>query len=115
MITFVNKRKRMKHRLLYLIFLCTFLLNFSFLQAQSQQTDVEQSNTSQRITVVVNDEHVMTVTNAPANSLLQIFSLVGTKVVEKRVIYNRQDFSLDLPVGYYIVRIGDETHKIIIR
>lgn len=104
----------MKHGLLYL-FLFFFLLILSPLQAQSPKVYMEQYNTSQRILIVVNDNHVMTVTNAPANSVLQIFSLVGTKVAEKRVIYNRQEFTLDLPVGYYIVRIGDQTQKITIR
>jgi len=104
----------MKHGLLYL-FLFFFLLILSPLQAQVQRTYGEQPNTSQRISVIVNDSHVMTVTNAPANSVLQIFSLVGTKVAEKRVVYNRQEFALDLPVGYYIVRIGDQTQKITIR
>lgn len=104
----------MKHGLLYL-FLFFSLLIFNPLKAQNQRTDMVSSSASQHITVVVNDNHVMTVINAPANSVLQIFSLVGTVVAEKRVVYNRQEFALDLPVGYYIVRIGDQTQKITIR
>ncbi len=104
----------MKHGLLSL-FLFFFLLIISPLQGQSPKVYMEQNNTSQRILIVVNDSRVMTVTNAPANSIVQIFSLVGTKVAEKRVVYNRQEFALDLPVGYYIVRIGDQTQKITIR
>ncbi|MBB3186686.1 T9SS type A sorting domain-containing protein [Microbacter margulisiae] len=104
----------MKQSLLYISFILTLFITTN-LQAQNQRQNSMSISASQRMTVVVNEDHVMTVTNAPANSILEIFSLVGTKVAEKRVVYNHQEFALDLPVGYYIVRIGDQTQKIVIR
>lgn len=103
----------MKHHLLYIL-LSSILLIASPIQSQ-QRIAGGLSNSTPRITLVVNESRVLTVVNAPMNALVQIYSLVGSKVAEKRITSNRQEFVLDLPIGYYIVRIGDQTQKITIR
>jgi|YelNatPaOPRAMG01_1025707.scaffolds.fasta_scaffold06560_9 hypothetical protein len=104
----------MKHRLLSIAFVF-FMLITSCLQSQGQRAAGGSSSSTPRISLVVNESKVLTVVNAPMNALVQIYSLVGSKVAEKRITSNRQEFALDLPVGYYIVRIGDQTQKITIR
>ncbi|MGC9151395.1 MAG: T9SS type A sorting domain-containing protein [Microbacter sp.] len=104
----------MKHHLLSVFFII-FMLITSTLRSEMQRAAIGQANNTPRITLLVNDARVLTVVNAPINALVQIYSLVGSKVAEKRITSNRQEFALDLPVGYYIVRIGDQTQKITIR
>ena len=98
----------------FTIFLLSFfLLSASNLAAQTI-TNPEEQEQAQRIGVVVSEKK-MTVYNAPYNTSLKIFSLVGVKVAEFKVTQTRQDFYLDLPVGYYIVKVGEQTFKIAIR
>jgi hypothetical protein len=96
-----------------LFLLSFFLLTGSHLAAQSiAEPDTQEQ--SARVGVVVSEKK-MTVFNAPYNTSLKIFSLVGVKVAEFKVTSTRQDFYLNLSVGYYIVKIGEQTFKIAIR
>jgi hypothetical protein len=96
-----------------ILILSFFVLTASNLKAQSSGSTDDQEQT-QRIGIVVVDKK-LTVSNAPYNAVLKIYSLVGAKVAEYKVTTSRQDFYLNLPVGYYIVRVGDQTVKIAVR
>jgi hypothetical protein len=97
------------------IILCFFLFLLPVPDRLTAQSNTTQSQEmTQRISLSVNDNKV-TVINAPCNSVLKIYSLVGVKVVERKVTLPRQEFTFDLPVGYYIAKIADQTHKITIR
>ncbi|MDP4202343.1 MAG: hypothetical protein Q8861_06590 [Bacteroidota bacterium] len=96
-----------------ILLLSFFLLSASHLAAQTTTYPDTQEQT-QRIGVVVSEKK-MTVFNAPYNTSLKVFSLVGVKVAEFKVTLTRQDFYLDLPIGYYIVKVGEQTFKIAIR
>jgi hypothetical protein len=90
-----------------------FLLIGSHLAAQTTSSPDPQEQTP-RVGVVVSEKK-MTVFNAPYNASLKIFSLVGVKVAEFKVTSTRQDFYLNLSIGYYIVKVGEQTFKIAIR
>ncbi len=55
------------------------------------------------------------VSNAPEGSQIEVFSVVGIKVRAIRVTRPDGEYVLDLPKGYYIVRLGDVVRKIVIR
>ena len=55
------------------------------------------------------------VSNAPEGSQIEVFSVVGIKVRAIRVTRPDGEYVLDLPKGYYIVRLGDVVSKIVIR
>jgi uncharacterized membrane protein len=96
-----------------ILLFCSFLLTANNLSSQNPASHDTQE-ASQRITFAI-VENRMTVFNAPYNAILSIYSLVGIKVVECKITQSRQDVFLNLPVGYYIVKIGDQTSKIAIR
>lgn len=99
---------------LFTIFLVLFVIvttNDLYAQASLSPDTPEQSP---RIGITVSEKKI-TIINAPNNLPIKIFSLVGVKVAEFKVASIRQDYYLDVPVGYYIVKAGEQTFKIAIR
>ena len=96
---------------LFLFFL--FLLITNNLHSQNS-ANRDTQETIQRATLIVS-ENKLTVINAPYNATLKIYSLVGVKVTERKITLPRQEILLDLPVGYYIVKVGEQTYRITIR
>lgn len=64
--------------------------------------------------VNVADNHI-TISDAPANSKLEIYNIVGIKVKEIKIKYPSEEYVVSLPKGYYIIRIGETVRKIVIR
>ena len=65
-------------------------------------------------TEIVAYENRIKISAAPVNSI-EIFSVVGIKVKEIRVSQPDGEYALDLPKGYYIIRLNDVVRKIVIR
>lgn len=57
----------------------------------------------------------LTVNNAVVGSKLEIYSVVGVKVLEIEIKYTSGDYTINISKGYYIVRIGETVRKIVIR
>lgn len=55
------------------------------------------------------------VDNAPIGTKLEVFSVVGVKVLEIEVKYPEGEYALNIAKGYYIVRLGETVRKIVIR
>lgn len=53
--------------------------------------------------------------NLPNDDVLEIYNIMGTKVFNRRVNAGTNEYLLSLPRGYYIVKIGKFTRKIVIR
>ena len=66
-------------------------------------------------TEIVAYENRIKISAAPVNSVIEIFSVVGIKVKEIRVSQPDGEYALDLPKGYYIIRLNDVVRKIVIR
>ena len=61
-------------------------------------------------------DNLIKVHNAPANSKLEIYNIVGSKVKEIEMKQPSGEYAVSLPKGYYIVRIeGVITRKIVLR
>jgi hypothetical protein len=98
------------------ILLCFFgLLVF---QAQTQQVYTTLSVSSQQvdnsIKVSAADNRIV-VSNAPVNSKLEIYNIVGSKVKEFEIKQPSGEYPVTLPKGYYIIRIEGIVRKIVIR
>jgi hypothetical protein len=94
-----------------LTFIFLFLMLFAPLIAQK----------SERVAVAVSQESIVTIyqkgktlqiQNAPVGEKLQILSIVGVRVYEKRIDSTFMEIPLDLPKGYYIVKAGSIVRKI---
>lgn len=57
----------------------------------------------------------LSIENAPINSAVEIFSMLGVSVFQDVVTDSKQYFLLDLKKGYYIVRVAGITKKISVK
>lgn len=101
----------------YQIVLVTCLMLFAFgLTANSQQaqnkTMVEEFVSDVRITIAANK---LIVENVPKDGMFEVFSIVGVKVYGEKIKAGTNEYTLNLPKGYYIVKIGDIVKKIAVR
>ena len=53
--------------------------------------------------------------NLPSNGKLQIFSVLGVSVATIDVKAGSGEYAVNLPKGYYIVKVGDVVRKIVIK
>lgn len=94
-------------------------LGLPFFQAEAQQANGTTAVSTQKVdnTVKVSyvDDHIK-VENVPANSRLEIYNIVGSKVKEIMMTQPSGEYHVTLPKGYYIVRIdGGIVRKIVVR
>ena len=66
-------------------------------------------------TEIVAYENRIKISAAPVNSVIEIYSVVGIKMKEIRDSQPDGEYALDLPKGYYIIRLNDVVRKIVIR
>ncbi len=57
----------------------------------------------------------LVVKNLKEDSVLEVYSIVGVKVYSREIKAGTNEYPLNLPRGYYIIRIGDTVKKIAIR
>jgi len=53
--------------------------------------------------------------NVTVGEKVEILSIVGVRVFQKKIESTNQDYELDLPKGYYIVKIGTIVRKISVK
>jgi hypothetical protein len=58
---------------------------------------------------------LLIVQNATIGEKLNVLSIVGVRVYEKRVDSTYMEIPLELPKGYYIVKVGTVVRKIAIK
>ncbi|MDR1202476.1 MAG: hypothetical protein LBL58_12745 [Tannerellaceae bacterium] len=66
------------------------------------------------VEVVAIDNRIK-VTNAPIGSKLEIYSVVGIKVVEIEMKQSSGEYTVNIAKGYYIIRIDETVRKVAIR
>lgn len=60
-------------------------------------------------------ENTVILKNIPDTCRMQIFSIIGVKVIDIEIKKGNSEIPINLPRGYYIVRINDVVRKIAIR
>lgn len=55
------------------------------------------------------------VKNLPKDGILEIYSIVGVKVYSREIKAGTNEYPINLPKGYYIIRIGSLAKKIALR
>ena len=112
----VNKNDTQMIKRAGILLCCLSLLVF---RAQAQQANVMSSVATQQvdnsIKVTYTDGQI-NVENAPANSRLEIYNIVGSKVKVIDIKQSTREYPVSLPKGYYIVRIDNGiVRKIVVR
>lgn len=107
-------------RLLFSIGLAALLsFGYSAIEAQEVNTvsktkEAAQDPEKTQVEVIAVDNRIK-VTNAPVGSKLEIYSVVGIKVVEIEIKESTAEYPVNIAKGYYIVRIGETVRKVAIR
>lgn len=95
-----------------LFFLCLLLL--ASLSAQKSEKTVVLISQESGVSVFQKGK-ILQVQNAVIGEKLEVLSIVGVRVFERRIESSNQEFLLDLPKGYYIVKIGNVVRKISVK
>ena len=89
------------------------------LPVYAQQTGVkaytEKKQTEKPAVEVIAIDNRIKVTNAPIGSKLEIYSVVGIKVLEIELKQPDGEYVVSIAKGYYIIRIGETVRKVAIR
>lgn len=101
----------------YLTSLLAFGLSFGFGLTKAKAFNqssfaMEESVEQTEITFAGNR---LIVKNLEKDGVLEIYSIVGVKVFSREVKAGTNEYVLNLPKGYYIIRIGEIAKKIAIR
>lgn len=76
---------------------------------------VQKVKTEQPVVEITAFENKIIVNNATVGSLLEIYSVIGTKVKEIEMKETSGEYTVDIAKGYYIIRVGETVRKIAIR
>ena len=82
-----------------------------------EQTDTikqVRENRESTIEIKVFENRVL-VENLQKEMILEIFNIMGVKVYSRRIPPGTGEYPINLPRGYYILKIGKTTKKIAIR
>lgn len=104
---------------LLFLFMVLVLSTGSGLVAYAQQANpavytMKKAPEKPSVEVVAIDNRIK-VANAPIGSKLEIYSVVGIKVVEIEMKQSSGEYTVNIAKGYYIIRIGDTVRKVAIR
>lgn len=100
------------------ILLSTVLLIFLAFQASLFAQNAKSKNVSEApertpIELSVAGNRIQ-VQNAPVGMKLEVYSVVGQKMAEMEIKSSSGEYSVNVPKGYYIVKVGDTIRKFVI-
>jgi hypothetical protein len=106
-------------RIVFCFFFVLILEVFSSFGLHAQQANppadaLKKQTTPPPVEVVATDNRIK-VFNAPAGSRLEIYSVVGIKVVDIEMKQSSGEYVVNIAKGYYIIRIGETVRKVAIR
>ena len=101
---------------LYAILLTTLLLvgrGFPLLSQVNPEKSVMETPAPEKVNIKLS-ENRLTIENLPKDDILEIYNIMGVKVFSRRVKAGTNEYTLSLPKGFYILKIGKITKKIAI-
>jgi hypothetical protein len=84
------------------------------LAAQKSEKAVAVVSQDAALTVIQSGK-TLQLQNATIGDKLEVLSIVGVRVYEKKIDSTNQVLNLDLPKGYYIVKVGNAVRKISVK
>ena len=113
--------KRFRYILLLLLLCCIRLPALAqendsvWITAELADT-IKQGKEKQKPEMIVKVvENRIYVENIQREVILEIYNIMGVKVLSRRVKAGTNEYTLSLPKGYYILKIGKITKKIAVR
>lgn len=95
-----------------LFIICIFSCSSAF--AFSQNVNKDFDFYKQGIELVVNGDKI-TVQSLPQNGVVEVFNILGSKVMTFQVTGGKSTARINLPRGYYILKSDDVTRKIVVK
>ena len=105
----------MKKNLLSLLFLLVCMCFQVAVLAQQDTKRKPVGNDAERVVEMQVFGNKITIDNAPIGKKIEIFSIVGLKVTEIEIKTSFGEYTLNVPKGYYILRLNDTVRKVAIR
>jgi len=96
------------------IVLALFLIVLAPLTAQKTEKAVANVTTETTLSVIQTGK-TLQLQNATVGEKMEVLSIVGVRIVEKKIESSNQSYTLELPKGYYIVKIGTAVRKISVK
>jgi len=98
-------------------------LAVNHIDVYSQRTDYHYTDATETSFTLSNQDSLsikfvdsrLIVENLKKDEILEIFNIMGVKVFSRRIKSGTNEYHISLPKGYYIIRIGKLTKKIIIK
>ena len=99
-------------KLLLTVLLFGFVnISFSF----AQDGNMKLPNDSESPSVSLNDTNRLLVQNVKPGDMLQVYSIVGVKVLEIKLDASGKEITLNIPKGYYVVKVSNIVRKIAVK
>lgn len=109
----IAKNLCMKHKILSVILLASVFLGVSRVAVAAPELEAVQ-NDVQKISISVSEESVLRITGAAGQELC-VYNITGVRVMNLRIEGADKSYSLNLPRGCYIVKVGKVVRKISVR
>jgi len=93
------------------VILVLALMTLSPLLAQKAEKVAAQETT---LSVILTGK-TLQLQNATVGEKMEVLSIVGVRIVEKKIESTNPTFTLELPKGYYIVKVGTAVRKISVK
>ena len=103
----------MNHKILSVLLLVTVFLGVPRVADATPAIEIID-NEIQKISITVNEESVIRITGA-AGQELSVYNITGVRVMNLKIDGADRSYSLNLPKGCYIVKVGKMVRKISIR
>lgn len=102
-------------RTAFFLFLLLLFFAAPTLQAQekNEQETTLQNEQSQIVISVI--DNTMRIEKAPLNAVAEIYNILGVKVLSINIESSDQTIHLNLPKGYYILKLETIVRKIVIK
>ncbi len=98
-------------QLLLIIFFVAFSVGFSHAQDVNPKLPIDTDQPS----ISLSDTNRLFVQNVKPGDLLQVYSILGVKVSEVKMDSSNKELTLNVPKGYYIVKVSNMVRKIAVK
>jgi hypothetical protein len=85
---------------------------FLLMPLQAQKSSRSEPSASDQTVLVVLKERTLQIQHIKPGDKVEILNILGVRLIEKKADSASMDIQLDLPQGYYLVKVGSTVRKI---